>query len=289
MSACEFGFLPEMNAYRGGGVVIEPHPDIARRIASLEEHGEVHKGWFYPLSTSIPPAPPSPRIPPLRYSLPDTHILTTSSGKLMANRSLCDLLFTVLGFLRGLRLVPVGYYHPARAATNIGQLVDFSCSSEQVETALDKAALFKEEHGAELSQRLMAACHWYLASQSYLWEFEVFNGQYIVLDSCWGLFSKVRRQPGGRPHSKRVVIMCEALRIPIPAWSGVEQDSRLSRLRNALFHNALFSGGPLGFESPEENIVTELTRLNSRLLIALLGVDSDYIKLPVNSGMRARL
>jgi hypothetical protein len=294
MSVGELGFLPEMNTYRGGGVVIEPHPEIANRIESLEDYGEVHDGWFYPLSTLVPPPPPSPRIPPLRYSLPDTHVLSPSPGQSSFDWQLCDLLITVLGFFRGLRLVPVGHYHPARAATHIGQLVDFNCGAEHVEKALDKAALFKEQYGHALSKQLYGAFHWYLASQSYGHEFEVFTAQYIVLDSCWGLCRKVSTPRGEclkRPrHSERVEEMCAKFLIPIPSWAKVSDErSRLSELRNAVFHAGLFADEALGFGLPEENIVNELIRLNSRLLVGLLGIESDYVKLPVSCGMRAKL
>jgi hypothetical protein len=134
---------------------------------------------------------------------------------------------------------------------------------------------------------LFAAFHWYLASQSYEHDFEWFNAQYVVLDTCWKLFTVTHGSSltKGR-HAERPVRMCDYFGIPVPEWAVVSgRSSYLSKLRNDLVHEGCYGPGAIGFEFPQEhdNIDYELQKLNCRLLLALLGVRSSYISIPVDS------
>jgi hypothetical protein len=50
--------------------------------------------------------------------------------------------------------------------------------------------------------------------------------------------------------------------------------------RNALVHQALYAGQPIGFAFPEEHaeMELELTGLVARLFLRLLGIDNEYTR-----------
>jgi hypothetical protein len=186
--------------------------------------------------------------------VPETHCLRAEKGCSLPEDELCELVITAIGFLKGLRLVPEGWNHFYRTPINVGELVDFYFSSAQMGDAMGTVVDFwyaNEKSG--VAKHMFGAIHWYLCSQSYEHDFELFSAQYTVLDTCWQMFKGMgwaRKGPG--MHAERPVIICEHFGIPVPAWavqSGA--GSYLSSLRNGLVHEGTFAKGAIGFEFPE--------------------------------------
>jgi hypothetical protein len=291
-----FGFLPEPSSYSGGGLLAEPLPDFGERVSSVWSSGLVDGSWLHPPlikkngSRGFGPVPVASEV----YTVPETHVLRPAGDGHLPENSLCDLIISVIGFLKGLRLIPEGWNHFYRTPVQIGSLVDFYCDDSQIGKAVEQTLGFASLHsGTEMPTRMFAALHWHLTSQSYEHEFEIFNAQYVVLDTCWAIFrEKIGSIPQKPPHAERLLHMCNHFGIPIPKWALVSNKiSFLSNLRNEMLHGGYFAQAPIGFEHPAEypDIDLELRDLNSRLILALLGLSSPYIQSQVGRGCGFRV
>ena len=132
---------------------------------------------------------------------------------------------------------------------------------------------------------MLGALHWHSLGRTYEHPYEVFNAQYMVLDACWAIHAKLARLPPNTgTHTTRVERLAAKYGVQLPEWAVIHgKESYLSQLRNDLVHEALWEKEPIGLSHPKEyaSIHTDLYRLNSRLIIALLGDESEYIHFPI--------
>lgn len=287
-----FGVLPEEITYTAHNVEIRPLPDAGQRIAMVLESDRVYRNWVYPLiDKKIDQRGGAKReidIHAEAFSLIETHEIRTRDGAEVDSEML-EFLIVLFGFVKGLRLNPEGWVHFYRTPVRIGELTDFTASRGRAEDALKVGENYWRTHGGtSVVRNMFGAIHWYLFCQSYAHPFEVFEAQYRVLDTCWRLF--VDTHPGAPvrkpPHAERAKILCDTFAIPQPTWI-VNGD--LASLRNDLEHEARFAGSPIGFTAVPAAypaIHHQLAYLNARLIVALLGMDSDYIRTSVESMQR---
>jgi hypothetical protein len=285
-----FGFLPEEECYSGGHLVAEPLPDIRQRISSIMASGRVDGSWLHPPLCEKGGV----MVPCKAYIVPETHCLRREEGGALPDEDLCDLVVTAIGFFKGLRLIPEGWNHFYRTPIHVGELVDFYFSDAQMGDAMSRVVDFWHANvESGVTNRMFGAIHWFLCSQSYEHDFELFSAQYTVLDTCWRIFSDMGQAGRGRvSHAERPVAMCEYFGIPVPAWAVKPgADSYLSNLRNGLLHEGCFAKAPIGFKFSVKypDIDVELRDLNSRLLLALLGFKVPYVKTLVDHRGRFRL
>ena len=288
-----FGFLPEDRGYSGGGLVIEPLPDIWERIAAVRSSGRTDGTWLYPPIEETKGHGAEPlKIPAKVYAVPETHRLSPSGKSYMPEDDFCDLIISIIGFFKGLRLIPEGWNHFYKTPICLpGELVDFYLEDKQMERVLDQVVSWYSGVSPNVRSRMFGALHWYLTSQSYDHDFEIFSAQYIVLDSCWNIFRCMIGKEPKDLHAKRPAIMCDHFGMPVPCWAEIsEKRSYLSNLRNEFLHEGVFAKGAIGFKYPQRHpdIDLELKELNSRLIMALLGFKASYIQSPVDhrSGIR---
>lgn len=119
-----------------------------------------------------------------------------------------------------------------------------------------------------------------LRAPGYEWEWERFQASYQVTDAGWWLALQtgqvsVQDRP---PHSQRIRILCDQLGLH---WDD-ELVGKIVRLRNELFHEALWHG-----KHPTEagerwlfHMDIYLRNFNVRLFLALLGVETDFVHTP---------
>lgn len=283
----EFGWLEEDYTFRGRQFCVFPSNNYYAAIQAVKREDREVDGWFYPplvrdgknlntLGVSIHAR---------AFKLPATHTLqitATSSDPWLAN-------FTIqmFGFLKGLRLLPAEWFHFYRAAIKPGKLVDFVCSPTEIEEVTARACDFWRAIPDQSAERaLLGLFHWYLFGQSYEHEFERFGAQYTVLDGCFSFLKRWGKAPD-QSHARRPEWLCKRFSIPVPDWAAVQGDkSAIAVLRNEFVHDAQYAGHPIGFAFPDgvlQNIEPELTNLNARLLLAILGVEADYIHSTVNT------
>jgi hypothetical protein len=84
------------------------------------------------------------------------------------------------------------------------------------------------------------------------------------------------------PHAKRPVELSSKYNIKLPEWAELDDStgmkSQLSIHRNELVHEAKYGGRPIGYSYPLENYSLELTSFNTKLIAAVLGIDTPYLQ-----------
>jgi hypothetical protein len=110
-------------------------------------------------------------------------------------------------------------------------------------------------------------------SPLYEWDWEQFIIEYMVFDACWN-FSELEKTK--TPHKARIKKICTEY--------GLYQDAdvieKIVYLRNNLFHESLWCGErPCTTADNDDFFVSyHFRRLNQRLIPALLGYNSNYVR-----------
>lgn len=267
---------------------IEPLVDHANIVAAVLNSKRVLRGWYYPpIHAEHSFHHPDVEVPDHAFVLPSTHGLTPTDRSII-DSDLASLVVTALGFAVGMRLGLDGWAHYYRATTRKGELVDFFCTRDSAEHFARHAEEYHIRYSnTEVANFMLGALHWYLFSQSYQHAFEVLAAQCSVLDTCWHVFRLTDSHAPGKDiaSSEWPQRMCDAFGIPVPEWARGSKQNLLSRIRNELFHGGTFAGEPVGFLTTPGHagpLYKELIRLNARLIVALLGIRSNYLTTPVD-------
>jgi hypothetical protein len=285
----EFGWLPEDRAYRSTRITIAPLHNYEQAIGCVRAARRVIEGWFYPPLVRDPKGHTADcegvEIHARGFSLPATHRLEVDIRS--ADSRLAAFILQVFAFSKGLRLLPAEWTHFYRAAVEPGKLADFIClPGREVEICERAYDLWRTLPDPTLERSLFGLHHWYLFGQSYEHEFERFSAQYTVLDGCFSLVRQLS-SIGTVPHTQRPQFLCERYKIPVPTWARVAgKTCAIADLRNAFVHEALYGGEPIGFAYPKgelDGIELELTNLNARILLAILGFTGDYVQSEVGT------
>ena len=114
-------------------------------------------------------------------------------------------------------------------------------------------------------------------SPSYEWDWEQFIIDYMVLDSCYHISSKLYKIKGNN-DIRQIKNMCDHF--------GLATDDSsiriIVRLRHNLFHKALWDGSHPCTAIPADawRQVNMLRNLNQRLIAAIIRFDTEYINIP---------
>ena len=280
-----FGFLnePLFVTWRYG--TIRPVPNFEEIASCFEQSAGVYKGWVYPPIKAVDAqgAAAKKAWVPATFSMPSSHILTPRPD---ADPAHSDFFIALFGFLHGRRLQREGWQHFYKAPVS-RQLCDFVVNKTSTEWALNQALTFCERHSSnkEVMKLAFGALHWHTFAQLYEHEFERFDAQYKALDACYKLTCMTRDSfTKERTHAKRAVRLCEYFGAEPPEWvipfknQDGKETCELAIRRNALAHEALYGGQPLGFAHPADNgaMVLGLKSLVARILLSALGIKNNY-------------
>lgn len=264
----EFGWLPQRIRY-DCGFTIEPLARADVEIQRVKRSHQICSDWYYP-----PSQPPGDDL----FGLPSTHRIVHPGAD-----ELKHFLIVAFGFLMGMKLIPAGWIHFYRVPIRIGALHDLVLTTADVENVMRTAESFWVGAPPSIRTLMFSAIHFFLFSQCYRHDFEVFAGQYTVLDTCYRIGVTRGLVSGKLSHAERPSSLATSLGASLPSWATVQRKGAatsctLSDVRNRLVHEGHYGREPTGFGYPAEpNIVIELIALNSRLLLALLGVKGTYI------------
>ena len=273
----EFGFLNEEKIYETRYFFIKPLSDIQTRIEDIKNNFYIERGWIYPPYEKENGGLTKPSI---WYDVCSSHSIEVKGDR----KDFCEdlITFAVLffGFLKGTYLLPSNHGRFYRTPIEKEKLTGFFVRDKDIEKIMDMAAEFYlSNYKNGISKRYQAAIFWFLFGQSYNHIFERFDAQYRVLDGVFSISKelfKITENQKNIVHAKRIQYLCEYFCIPIPDWGICDEnkESILSRLRNALIHEALFDGEPIGYKIPQENYSLEFPRLNEKLLLSIIGIAS---------------
>lgn len=284
--AIRFGFFNEPLSVTWRGGTIKPLPNFEELRSCLEQSPGVHQGWIYPplRAANGHGAAEKQAWVPGSFVLPSSHALSLAPETQPEHSDFIILLF---GFLNGRRLQREGWQHFYKAPLK-SQLCDFVADKTSIEWALNKASDFCTRHGgnAEAMKLAWGALHWHTFAQLYEHEFERFDAQYKALDACYKLTSLTHGNLGKLNHATRAMRLCEHLGVEPPQWvvptlnAAGKESCELADRRNALAHEAMYGGQPLGFAHPPDQGAVELglKSLVSRILLSALGIQNEYTR-----------
>ena len=278
-----FGFLNEPLSVTWHFGTIKPLPNFGELVSCFERSAGVYKGWVYPPIKAVDGqgAAAKEAWVPATFSVPSSHTLTPNAN---ADATHSDFFIALFGFLHGRRLQREGWQHFYKAPLS-RQLCDFVVSRESIEWALNQAWAFCEQHSSnpEALKLAFGALHWHTFAQLYEHEFERFDAQYKALDACYKLtlLTKKRSDFQEVSHALRAYKMCEFYQVEPPEWVlpfNNKNSSALAERRNALAHEALYGGEPLGFAHPGDHGAMDLglKSLVARILLSSLGIKNNY-------------
>lgn len=239
------------------------YPPMARRVVLDPRTNEV-----------VEEVPKTIR-PALIHQLPASHTLrlSDSGAREQLRRGIGALVIHLLGYLFGTRLQFWDWWFDGRVPIQSTHNITFSEATTQ--DFLSHCCRTWRSWTDKERRLLTNVLYMHCRAPSYEWDWERFTIEYMVLDGCWKL-AELRHGVKDEGHAKRIDSLCRKFGIP----SDGNLVEKIVRLRNSLFHEALWDGsqpctgvGGGTFLQPYN-----LRRLNQRLIPALLGYDTSYIQ-----------
>lgn len=288
MIEVRFGYFQEQKVIDWCAATISPLDNIASIVEQVQADDHAYGDWFYPPLEPVPiksqETKNAPMVPTEIFSLPSTHLLSFKDQDW--TDECANFIIALFGMLKGRRLQREGWQHFYKAPIH-SNLCDFHAGNSEISHALERASHFWLTHtDADTRKLAFGALHWHLFAQLYQHNFERFNAQYMALDACYALAMKIswpsfpQKRP---PHAERASILCTMTGVPMPEWAifdGQKKTCALAERRNALIHEAMYGGQPVGFAHPAEHkgMELELTGLVARILLRLLGIENEYTR-----------
>lgn len=280
MTHLRFGFLIDKKAFECSDFSVAPVSDYADVVDAFYDTVCVSKGWIYGPEQELKKTSEEnrlfkrrgPIVPSSFYTLSPTHQITSD------NDDDEHLRFLVLGygFLQGLYLTPENYSYLGRVPYEPGKLNGLLLSGNDYVNGMERINDFYKSSAPEARKQMFASLHWFLAGQSYEFEWDRFDAQYKVLDGLYKL-SGVK----AKSHADRPVELSKNYDLVLPKWAELDingRGSELSRHRNELVHEAKYGGHPIGYAYPSESYSLEFVSFNTKLLAAALGITTPYLK-----------
>jgi hypothetical protein len=285
-----FGYWARKLELQFGGALIRPIANFEVVVQSMKQHERVANGWLYPPLVSGRDRRNASSGETIVYQrvfgVNATHCLCLP--RTLHARALGEFLIALLGMLEGLRLIPEKWVHFYRAAVKPHTLSDVYCDRADLEQVLTIGQTFWKAKNARIKRLMFGAIHWRVFSESYEHEFERFSGQYTVLDTCWKMYQLLEpTAPKRLAHARRPKWLAKQYGLRLPSWAKIRNGrSAVATLRNGFFHEGLYGNGPIGFDYPKGfsgSIDFELAAFNTRLILAMLGVRSEYVRSSVQT------
>lgn len=283
-----FGFLTDKTAFEFSRFKIVPVPEIEDILKIFYESENVSQGWFYGIQEELKKSSKEieyfdncgPRVYSSFFRMKSTHQITSD-----AHVDDDHLRFLILGygFLQGLYLTPENYSYLGRTAYELGKLnaLLLSVSGNDHVNGMECINKFYNDSNIEQWKQMFACIHWYLIGQGYQFGWDKFDAQYKVLD---GIFRLSGIKSGN--HADRPIELAKKYNLKLPSWAELNttgRQSKLSKQRNELVHEATYGGHPIGYSYPVENYNLEFRAFNTKLIASALGIDTPYLEAEPNN------
>ena len=281
----QIGFLDVASdfTFKGGTLTLSSEFRKAKRWVerNVNEDGFVYPGTSYKvgmdLETRCGTRISKTTRPALLYRMPPSHdlILKGARNVQKSRLGIAGFVTQCFAFLFGTRLQFSDWWVEGRIP--IKSTVNVHVAHHAAEEFLSKAISTWKAFNRR--DRIIASNMLYLfaKSGSLEWDWERFQMEYTVFDTCFALAS--RRQPwSGRSHKERFKNVCK--------FYGLRYNESLVRkfvyLRNDLIHEALWDGGQVNTARGSFSSIASyhLRNLNHRLITAMLTSKTEYTQSP---------
>lgn len=275
----EFGFLTDTRRVFIDNIKIKPLNDFDETIKRFYQTAFVSNGWVYPPLVKAnqnfmekKKFKNEAKLSSNFFVFEPTHSITV----LPFDDEKIKFLILAFGFLNGVYLSPAGYLCLNRIPYEISKLTGVILIKDDAEKGIYTFSEYFDRTSDEKRKLSFAILHWFLIGPSYSYDWDRFDAQYKVLDG-------ISRLSGlsAPNHASRAVVLADKYGIKIPIWAQLSSDgksSRLSAIRNELFHEARYAGHPIGYEYPKENFNLEFVRFNTKLIAAIFGLRSNFLQ-----------
>ncbi len=277
----EFGFLLNSKHVLANDLEIVPRHDFDQIRSKFYQAANATDGWIYPDVRSVPISGANANrfgrshasVQQPFVALPPTHSLRMRSFDSVAAK------FIVLayGFIHGVYLAPVDHLYINRVPFQEGKLTGVVPTERDLERGLNVISKFCVNASPKQLNAMFAVLHWFLAGQSYQFQWDRFDAQYKVLDGLYK-YSGLQRTQYAK-HAQRPVDLASRFGIKLPTWAVLSngRSSILSDIRNELAHEAIYAGKPVGYAYPQINFDLEFVAFNTKIIAATLGFASPYL------------
>ncbi len=280
-----FGFLIDPKKFECDGFRIAPVSDFYSIFENFKSSVSVSNGWFYGPKTELFKSANEKRLFSSKsLVVHSSFFLMNPTHEIVSSKHYDNdhLRFLILGygFLQGLYLTPKDYLYLNRTACEPGKLNGLRLFGEDYINGMECINRFYIRSNEEQRNQMFACIHWYLIGQSYQFDWERFDAQYKVLDGIYRLSGVKAKNHAGRP-----VELAKKYSLRLPLWAELDVSkkySKLSKQRNELVHEARYGGCPIGYAYPDENYNLEFKSFNTKLIAAVLGIDTPYLQAEPN-------
>ncbi|MEE3877901.1 hypothetical protein [Vibrio sp. YYF0003] len=269
-----FGFFNNKNSYKTNEIKITPLESIHETLKWLQTDAPTSHGYIYPALESQQKF--HFERDASSVALPQRYIKTIATHRLEFTQSnqtdeKARFIILGLGFFNGQYLTPEGQYQLTRMPYEEAIQTGVYLAGADYVRCLELLSMFYDKNPC-IRKQMFTVMHWFLCSQYYIFEWDIFDAQYKVLD---GLYKLCESSDKYTKHSERPKFLVDKYDTTVPEWI---KSGTLARVRNDYSHEALYCKSPVGY-CFSDNLHTELKKLNTKLIAAALGAKSDYLKL----------
>ena len=279
-----FGFLdyPKSISFDGGTICSVDEGTYAKGREWIEEHRNSDGFVYPPPIREIASDPdtlekireiPNTERPALLYRLPKSHKICLSHPTDRDIRK-ADGAFLVhlLAYLFETRLQFHDWWFDNRVPLGPTKKI---FTHQVLEDFLDHSYCKWKKWKPEERNLMTNLLFMFSRAPSYEWDWEHFIIEYMVFDGLYKLVCSLHG-PGAKTHKERFKFVCDKF--------GIKHDEpgidRIYKLRNDLFHEALWDKSSPGMTDPNSNALYQadnLRRFNSRLIPTVLGYTNKYV------------
>jgi hypothetical protein len=278
-----FGFLNRKLTHRFDGGEIALVSEFDQNENWIERYAHTD-GFLYPPTTrsrnSKGNRSSNSDRPAHLHRLPASHELrlTTNSPSSDNHRSHASFIMQLVAYLHGTWLQFADWWFDSRVPLNGTHNIHFA--TKTAEHFLSHAYTKWQGWPDKARTRFTNVLFMLNRAPSYEWDWEHFLIEYMVFDACvkttkdLGLLSPSGK--GALKQASQFDLLCSTF--------GLRQKDNLRddmvRLRNDLFHEALWDGGQPGAAKTPSSYFSplHLRRFNQRLILAILAYNNDYVK-----------
>jgi hypothetical protein len=281
----QFGFLPKQLDLECSGFKIYCVDNFHETLESIKE--TINKdGFIYPpmiYSAVVDPTTtqkikriPNSERPALLHKLPSSHHIRFETDVMKEKKELryesFGFIIHLIGYVFGVRLQFHDWWFdgriPFRSQHNI------TITKETLEKFFVHSISKFMSWEKDKQKLFINILHMHNRAPSYEWDWEQFSIEYMVFDACWKFsgFGEATKTK----HKERIKRICTEYQL----YQENDVIKKITNLRNGLFHESLWCGEmPCTAADNEDFFVAyHLRRLNHRLIPALLGYNSSYVK-----------
>jgi hypothetical protein len=220
---------------------------------------------------------PKTKRPAHLFKMPPSHEIQITKPIYAEEPRKNDGLFItyLTAFLFGVRLQFHDWWFDGRVPVEVKQ--DFYIRHSDIEKLIELAYCTWRSSSEEEKGLLNNLLYMQTRIKSYEWDWEKFIIAYMVFDGCYR-FLNLTSGVSSKTHKKRMQTVLKHFGMK----SNQEWIDRFMKLRNDLFHETLWDGGqPCHSGSTYAySAMTHLSKLNSRIIVSLLGYKGEYTKSP---------